>query len=115
MTRKKLVVSKVTLKHLIDDDTDEEDNNSVDWSSDSEGEKNKEKSDVEEEEELDNIVTTDLEISEPEVNIEIVDSNNEKAVKITIDMEINDGSDDVVSIDFTISKETFLKIAKQLK
>ena len=52
-------------------------------------------------------------LSEPEINIEMV--NNKTGVKFSLLMDINSKSGETFSIDFVINKKTFLKIAKQLK
>jgi len=107
-------------KHLIKDDYDDE-KIEVDWSIDSEDEpknKIKEMDDIEIEE-LDDISDLSEILKEntkekvnPEINIEIVNEDNKKGVKISINMEIDKR---VVTIDFVINKKTILKIADELK
>ena len=113
-------------KHLIKDD-DEDEKVEVDWSIDSDDEpkKLKENEDIEIDE-LDDIsdlseilkeheqdkVNSEKNKVNPEINIEIVNENNKKGVKISINMEIDKR---IVSIDFVINKKTILKIANELK
>jgi len=128
---KKLKKSKLNSKHLLDDDSDIEDNLDVNWDIKSDCEldidKKKVKNedddddyyDVKEEDEEDiveNIILPNEKKAEPEINIEIVKGeNNEKCVQITIKMALENKSKDIITIDFTINKKTFLKIAKELK
>ena len=128
---KKLKKSKLNSKHLLDDDSDIEDNLDVNWDikSDCELEINKKKEDkddddedyydVKEEDEEDiveNIILPNEKKAEPEINFEIVKGKkNEKYVQITIKMALENKSKDIITIDFTINKKTFLKIAKELK
>jgi len=107
-------------KHLIKDEEDDE-KVEVDWSIDSDDEpkkQNKENEDIEIDE-LDDISDLSEILKEntkekvnPEINIEIVNEDNKKGVKISINMEIDKR---VVSIDFVINKKTILKIANELK
>jgi len=114
-------------KHLIKDEEDDE-KVEVDWSIDSDDEpkkQNKENEDIEIDE-LDDIsdlseilkeheqdkVNSEKNKVNPEINIEIVNENNKKGVKISINMEIDKR---IVSIDFVINKKTILKIANELK
>jgi hypothetical protein len=116
---KHLVDSKY-LADLIKDDYDDE-KIEVDWNIDSEDEpknKIKEMDDIEIEE-LDDISDLSEILKEntkekvnPEINIEIVNEDNKKGVKISINMEIDKR---VVTIDFVINKKTILKIADELK
>lgn len=109
---------KINSKYLIDDDSDSDDNNDVDWSILSEEIINESDvlnlEDLEEEdlEEYDIIEEKKL-VKTPEINIEI----QKKGVKISINLEMpgKNKSNDIITIDFTINKETFLKIAKELK
>ena len=127
---KKLKKSKLNSKHLLDDDSDIEDNLDVNWDIKSDCEleidKKKEKDDddddyydVKEEDEediIENIILPNEKKAEPEINIEIVKGKkNEKCVQITIKMALENKSKDIITIDFTINKKTFLKIAKELK
>jgi hypothetical protein len=107
-------------KHLIKDDFEDE-KVEVDWSIDSDDEQKKqikENEDIEIDE-LDDISDLSEILKEntkekvnPEINIEIVNEDNKKGVKISINMEIDKR---VVSIDFVINKKTILKIANELK
>jgi hypothetical protein len=114
---------KYNSKYLIKDDSDSEDNN-VDWSIDSD-EKNKtnekEKENFDDEinsDEINEIMeSSESKIENPEINIEIVEDNKKKkSVKVSINLEMKkDNKNDIISIDFIINRETFLKIAKELK
>ena len=96
---------KSNIKHLINDDSDEEienifENNSGD--SESIDDENTE------------TVDTKKELSNTEINFEIIkNENKEKSVKISINLNLDD-TDEVVSLEFNISKKVFLKIAKDL-
>jgi hypothetical protein len=118
---------KYNSKYLIKDESDSEDNN-VDWSIDSdeknktnEKEKEKEKENFDDEinsDEINEIMeSSESKIENPEINIEIVEDNKKKkSVKVSINLEMKkDNKNDIISIDFIINRETFLKIAKELK
>jgi hypothetical protein len=71
---------------------------------------------------LDEIQDIDIEefnkktINNPEINIEIINQNNEKSVKININLQLEKNKENkYITIDFIINKDTFLKIAKELK
>jgi hypothetical protein len=112
-------------KHLIRDD-DEDEKIEVDWSIDTDDEPKKQNIENEDIEidELDDISDLSEILKEqeqdkfnsqkvnPEINIEIVNEDNKKGVKISINMEFDKR---VVSIDFVINKKTILKIANELK
>jgi hypothetical protein len=115
--------------HLIEDDSDNDSDSgdSVSWS-ENESQNNEEYS----EEELDeddeivdmNKITkkiTEEEIEEfeddevNEVKFEITkDEQNNKCVKVSVALDL-ETSNDIINIEFLISKETFLKLANQLK
>ena len=120
-------------EHCITDESEEE-NINVDWTinSDEENKKdNKENPELDELEEienfdefenfdaLDNLEEINIKKQSPEINIEIVNQNNKKGVKVNINIEIsknkNTKENNCITIDFIINKETFLKIAKELK
>jgi len=119
---------KFNSKYIITDESEEE-NINVDWSINSEEETKKdniELDDLDELEELDDINETNTGdfknelnielINNPEINIEIVNHNNEKGVKININIGIEKNKENKsINIDFIISKDIFLKIAKELK
>ena len=51
----------------------------------------------------------------PEIKIEIeTDENDNKSVKFTLDVLINQDNDEKLSIDLSISKKTFLMLAEEL-
>jgi hypothetical protein len=125
---------KLNSNHLLDDDSEIEEMFEVNWSIESEEEENDDDDDEDDEDYEDedededdkeqedyyklkkNVNKLEEKIIEPDINIEIVkDNNNEKCVQIKIDMNLDNKSKDTISIDFIINKETFLKIAKQLK
>lgn len=138
---KKIKNSKLNSTHLLDDDSEIEDNNDVNWTvksnnaSEEEPDKNKNKNKNEDDEDdedyydykdednediVENIVLPtkkkNKKNSEPEINIEIIKGEkNEKCVQITIKMALENKTKDIITIDFTINKKTFLKIAKELK
>ena len=103
---------------LINDDFDDE-KVEVDWSIDSDEDSNKDKDieieELDELEEIDNLseILDEKEKKKvsPEINIEIVNEDNKKGVKICINLEIDKN---IVSIDFVINKKTILKIAEEL-
>ena len=134
--------SKLNLKHLLDDDSDIEDNLDVNWdtksATESDERKNKKKTDDDDDDGDDgddgdddeyNTYNDDEEIidspkksfkekkpAEPEINIDTKKGDdNEKCVQITIKMALENKTKDIITIDFTINKKTFLKIAKELK
>lgn len=122
MSRKN--VYKLNSKHLINDDSDD-DYEEVDWSVDTDNENDNVSVDMDDMDEMDDI-DNELDeillkqkhiIAEPEINIEVVTDKKtkEKAVKVSIDLELENETNDIINIDFTINKNTFLKIAKQLK
>ena len=124
---------KLNSNHLLDDDSEVEEINEVNWSIESEEEVTDDDEDDEEEEGDDkedddyeeqedyyklkkSVNKLEEKTIEPDINIEIVkDNNNEKCVQIKIDMNLDNKSKESISIDFIINRETFLKIAKQLK
>jgi hypothetical protein len=122
---------KLNSNHLLDDDSEVEEMNEVNWSIESEEEVDDEDDDEEDEDDDDyedddeqedyyklkkSVNKLEEKTIEPDINIEIVkDNNNEKCVQIKIDMNLDNKSKESISIDFIINKETFLKIAKQLK
>ena len=136
---KKIKNSKLNSTHLLDDDSEIEDNTDVNWgvksnnASEEENNSKKEKKDDDDEDEdyydyneededdiVENIVLPkkkkNKKSSEPEINIEIIKGEkNEKCVQITIKMALENKTKDIITIDFTINKKTFLKIAKELK
>jgi hypothetical protein len=134
---KKIKNSKLNSTHLLDDDSEIEDNTDVNWgvksnnASEEENNSKNEKKDEDEDEEyydykeeddediVENIVLPkkkNKKSSEPEINIEIIKGEkNEKCVQITIKMALENKTRDIITIDFTINKKTFLKIAKELK
>jgi len=110
---------------LLDVDSEEENNENVNWTIESEKETDSSDEDDDNEDEV--IIDEDDEpvikkhpkkkmSSEPEINIDVIKgSDNEKCVKVTINMELENASKDVINLDFIINKKLFLKIAKQLK
>ena len=122
---------KLNSNHLLDDDSEVEEMNEVNWSIESEEEVDDEDDDEEDDDDDDyedddeqedyyklkkSVNKLEEKTIEPDINIEIVkDNNNEKCVQIKIDMNLDNKSKESISIDFIINKETFLKIAKQLK
>jgi len=119
--------SKLNISYLLDDESDAEDNLDVNWEIKSDkdvDEKTDETDDYYNYKDDDNITENisppkdkkTSKLSEPEINIEIKeDDNKEYCVQFTIKMEIDNGKKDLITIDFTINKTTFLKIAKELK
>jgi hypothetical protein len=115
-------ITLVNSLHLIADDSDNESvsGDSVSWS-DNESHINEEES--EEVDEDDEIVDYDKVANEitnsektfNEINFEVIkDEKNEKSVKISVSLDLDD-SNDIITLEFSISRETFLKIAKELK
>ena len=114
---------KFNSKYFITDDSEEE-NIDVNWTDDSEEEeKEKDNIDLDELDDMEDINDfEDLDevnkkvINNPEINIEIVNQLGIKGVKININLEIEKNKEKkCITIDFVINKETFLKIAKELK
>jgi len=113
---------KFNSKYFITDDSEEE-NIDVNWNDDSEEEIEKENIDNIDLDEMEDINDfEDLDevnkkiTNNPEINIEIVNKSGVKGVKININIEIEKNNEKkCIAIDFIINKETFLKIAKELK
>ena len=109
-------------KDLLDNDSDNEENNeNVNWTieseeeSESESESDKEQN-TEDFEEIINNNIKNISKEPPEINIEVIKGkDNEKCVQVTINMELENKSKDIINLDFIINKKIFLKIAKQLK
>jgi hypothetical protein len=117
-------IKSATSTHLIEDDSDNEshDGDSISWS---ENESlNNEDGSEEELDENDEIVDLDKltkKISEEEIDevnevkFEITkDEKNNKCVKVSVSLDL-ETTEDIINIEFLISKETFLKLANQLK
>jgi hypothetical protein len=105
--------------HLIEDKSDDEDDiiswDDVDTEDDQDNDNNE---DSEELDDSDETIINDKDrgekhISHPEITFDVVEKNNEKSVKISINLDLEETSK-MVNIEFCISKEIFLKIAKQL-
>jgi hypothetical protein len=103
--------------HLIEDKSDDDDDiiswNDVDTEDDQDNDNNE---DSEEIDDSDEIIINDKEsdsnqICHPEITV--VEKNNKKSVKISINLDLEETSK-MVNIEFCITKEMFLKIAKQL-
>ena len=95
-------------KHLINDESDEEIENVFECisESDSECESVNDKNT--------DLVDTKKELSNTEINFEIIkNKNKEKLVKISINLNL-DETNEVVNLEFNISKKVFLKIANDL-
>ena len=115
--------NKIYKNDLLDNDSDVEDNNeNVNWTIVSEEDESESESQSDEEqntEDYEKIINNNIKnISkeQPEINIEVIKGkDNEKCVQITINMELENKSKDIINLDFIINKEIFLKIAKQLK
>jgi len=119
--------NKITLVnslHLIQDDSDNDSecNDEISWS-DNESESKEELSEeeIDEDDEIVNLDELTKKISEEEyetvneVKFEIVtDENNNKNVKVSLSLDV-ETSNDIINIEFLITKEIFLKLAKQLK
>jgi len=96
---------KSNIKYLINDDSDEEIENVF--------ENNSSESDSVDDENTE-IIDTKKDLSNTEINFEIIkNENKEKSVKISINLNLEE-SDEVVSLEFNISKKVFLKIANDL-
>jgi hypothetical protein len=118
---------KLYSKYIISDDSEDEIDNDVNWKMDTEDDKSprkkrSKKEEIEDDDEdeevlnLKDLVKEHKSVPNPEINIEVVkDEQNNKSVKVSINLELENDSNDVINIDFIINKETYLKIAKQLK
>jgi hypothetical protein len=102
--------------HLIEDKSDDEDDiiswNDVDTENDQDNDNNEDSDDSEENIE-DDKEHEENHISHPEITFDVVEKNNKKSVKISINLDLEETSK-MVNIEFCITKEIFLKIAKQL-
>jgi hypothetical protein len=116
-------IALVNSLHLIEDSDNESDNSGeISWS-DNESEIKEELSEeeIDEDDEIVNIDELTKKISEEEyetvneVKFEIVtDDKNDKNVKVSLSLDV-ETSNDIINIEFLITKEIFLKLAKQLK
>lgn len=52
-------------------------------------------------------------MQQPQINFDVVEKNKKKSVKISINLNLDETSN-LFNIEFSISKEVFLKIAKEL-
>jgi hypothetical protein len=101
-------------QHLIYDEPDDEED-IITWNlSDEEKEEQKEKKDKEINED-DEIINDEIDeiISDPEIHFDIIEKNGEKSVKVNIKLNSEEFSN-LMSIEFIVSKENFLNIAKKL-
>ena len=104
---------------LIDDKSDEDDD-VISWDDgdteddqDNDNSEDSEDSDNSDENIVDDKEHEETHISHPEITFDVVEKNNKKSVKISINLDLEETSK-MVNIEFCISKEIFLKIAKQL-
>jgi len=115
-----------SFKELLDNDSEVDENDIVNWTTKSDDEEvNDEESDESSDDGSDtddfeeilnnNIKNISNQKEEPEINIEVIKKNNEKCVQVTINMQLENKTNDIINLDFIINKEIFLKIAKQLK
>jgi len=102
--------------HLIEDISDDDDEivswtdlDSVDDTKDADQEIDEDDEIIVDEESTDD----EKKISHPEIIFDVVEKNKEKSVKITINLDLEESSN-LVNIEFCITKEVFLKIAKEL-
>ena len=111
--------------NLIDDDSDSCSCNSISWAENENEILNNEDLTDEELDENDEIVNlsklTKTKTKEEEIDIvnditfEITkDDENNRCVKVSVSLDI-ESSNDIINIEFLISKETYLKLANQLK
>jgi hypothetical protein len=116
--------NKNKINHLLDVESDDE-KGIVSW--ESEDDQNTEKSDSEEEsiDEDDEIISLEdiqrglsskkKKEKNQEINFEVIkDDKKNKCVKISINLDLEE-TDNIINLEFSISKEIFLKIAKELK
>lgn len=105
--------------HLIEDKSDDEDDiiswDDVDTEDDQDNDNDEDSDEIDE---SDEVIVKDKEyggkhISHPEITFDVVEKNNEKSVKISINLDLEETSK-LMNIEFCITKEIFLKIAKQL-
>jgi hypothetical protein len=111
----------VNSTNLIEDDSDSCSCNSISWA-ENEILNNEDLTD-EELDENDEIVNLSKLTKTKEENIDVVnditleitkDEENNKCVKVSVSLDI-ESSNDIINIEFLISKETYLKLANQLK
>jgi hypothetical protein len=113
---------------LIEDDSDNESvGGSISWSDEEDHDKNDDsEEEIDEDDEIVDINELTKKISKDEVENEeesdsvnevkfeiIKDENNKSCVKVSVSLDLENS--ELVNIEFCISKETFLKLAKQLK
>ncbi len=122
----KKINNKNKIIHLLDVESDDE-KEIVSW--ESEEEQNTEKSDSDSDEESidedDEIISLEdlkkglsnkkKKEKNQEINLEVIkDDNKNKCVRISINLDLEE-TDNIINLEFSISKEIFLKIAKELK
>ena len=109
--------------NLIDDDSDSCSCNSISWAENDNEVINNEDLTDEELDDNDEIVNLSKLTKTKEEEIDIVnditfeitkDDENNKCVKVSVSLDI-ESSNDIINIEFLISKETCLKLANQLK
>ena len=102
-------------QNLIYDEPDDEEEiitwNLSDEEKDEENEEQKEKG-INEDDEIINDEIDEI-ISDPEIHFDIIENNGEKSVKVNIKLNSEEFSN-LISIEFIVSKENFLNIAKKL-
>jgi len=112
-------------EHLINNDSDNESSSesSINWSENENhnNEKSSEEEELDEDDEIVNLSKLTNKSTEEEIDtvnditFEITkDEKNNKCVKVTVLLDI-ETSNDIINIEFLISKETCLKLANQLK
>ena len=108
---------------LIEDDSDNESrsDDSVSWSdSEYQNNENNSEEELDEDDEIVDLNKLSKKITEEENNVNEVnfeiskDENNNKCVKVSVSLDL-ETTDDIINIEFVISRETFLKLANQLK
>lgn len=114
-------ITLVNSLHLIEDSDNESDNDNISWSDNESENKELSEEEIDEDDEIVNLDELTKKITEEEyetvneVKFEIVtDDNNVKNVKVNLSLDV-ETSNDIINIEFLITKEIFLKLAKQLK
>ena len=97
-------------QHLIYDDSDEEEEDIITWNLSDDN--NVDKEEINEDDEIINDEIDEI-INDPEIHFDIIENKGEKTVKVNIKLNSDEFSN-LISIEFIVSKEVFLNIAKKL-
>ena len=112
-------MEKITLKKMLLEDNYDDENTTVTWIDKNKLESNNMISPQEEEQEY-QVNSEDPLVNGPEpsnIDINIIEENNEKKVRITLEFNVslNNDKSELICIDMDINKKMYLKIADELR